>query len=49
MMHSDSVSSAFDRRMAFSRMRDRITSALVGLDHLLARMILHIDKLRFDD
>jgi hypothetical protein len=31
-MHSDSVSSALDRRMAFSRIRERMTSALVGLD-----------------
>jgi hypothetical protein len=30
-MHSDSVSSAFERRMAFSRIRERMTSASVGL------------------
>jgi len=31
-MHSDSVSSAFERRMAFSRIRERMTSASVGLE-----------------
>jgi hypothetical protein len=30
-MHSDSVSSAFERRIAFSRIRERMTSASVGL------------------
>jgi hypothetical protein len=31
MIHSDSVSRAFERRIAFSRMRERMTSASVGL------------------
>lgn len=31
MIHNDSVSRAFDRRMAFSSMRERMTSASVGL------------------
>jgi hypothetical protein len=31
IMHRDSVSRAFERRMAFSSIRDRITSASVGL------------------
>ena len=31
IIQRDSVSSAFDRRMAFSRIRERMTSASVGL------------------
>lgn len=33
-MHNDSVSSAFERRIAFSSMRERITSASVGLSYV---------------
>jgi hypothetical protein len=45
MIHSDSVSRAFERRMAFSRMRERMTSASVGLGAKVRYLCRTVHKL----
>lgn len=43
MMHSDSVSIALDRRMAFSRMRDRSNSCSVCLRRTVSIVLLGLE------